>query len=78
MGARVTSISSLLLRSAVIGLVALGATSLGACGRKGDPEVPSTTRATSDRPVGIPVGPIAPAPKPKPTERKSFLLDPLL
>lgn len=76
-GERVTSTSSLILRLTVIGLVGLAATSLAACGRKGDPEVPSATTPKADRPVGIPVGPTAPA-KPVVKERKPFLLDPLL
>ncbi len=73
-----TSTSSSLLRLATIALVAAAAVSLAACGRKGDPEVPSATTAKSDRPVGIPVGPIAPAPKPAKAEKKPFFLDPLL
>lgn len=76
-GERVTSTSSLLLRLVAIGLVGLAATSLAACGRKGDPAVPSATAPKADRPVGIPVGPTA-APKPVVKEKKPFLLDPLL
>ena len=73
-----TSTSSQFLRLAVIGCVVLGATSLAACGRKGDPEVATPAGQQTSRPVGIPVGPIAPSPeRPKP-ERKPFLLDPLL
>lgn len=73
-----TSTSSSLLRLATIALVAASALSLAACGRKGDPEVPSAATVKSDRPVGIPVGPIAAEPKPAKAEKKSFLLDPLL
>ena len=72
-----TSSSTLLLRLAVIGLAGLGATSLAACGRKGDPEVPTVTQPGTDRPVGIPVGPTSSAPKEK-KERKPFFLAPLL
>ena len=75
-GVRVTS-SSLLLRFAVIGLLGLGATSLAACGRKGDPEVPSAAATKAQRPVGIPVGPTSPS-KPAKKEPRPFLLDPLL
>ena len=70
--------SSFLLRLAVIGLVGLGATSLAACGRKGDLETPSATKARSSRPVGIPVGPLAPEPERVKPVHKPFLLDPLL
>ena len=73
-----TSTSSHFLRLAVIGFVALGATSLAGCGRKGDPELPTTTKTQASRPVGIPVGPIAPSPERPKAERKPFLLDPLL
>jgi hypothetical protein len=73
----VTSTSTLLLRLAVIGLAGLGASSLAACGRKGDPEVPTVAQPKADRPVGIPVGPTSAAPKPK-KEHKPFFLDPLL
>ncbi|MDK9698377.1 MAG: lipoprotein [Siculibacillus sp.] len=73
-----TSPSSLLLRLAVIGLVGLGASSLAACGRKGDPEVPTKAAVTADRPVGIPVGPTAPRTERPEPQRRSFPLDPLL
>lgn len=72
-----TSTFPLLLRLAVIGIAGLGASSLAACGRKGDPEVPTVTQPTTDRPVGIPVGPTSAAPKAK-KEPKPFFLDPLL
>ena len=75
---RVTSTSLTLLRLATIAAVALGATSLAACGRKGDPERPSATTPKGDRPVGIPIGPTAPERKPVKVDKKPFLLDPLL
>lgn len=77
-GVRVTSTSSLLLRLATIGLVGLGAASLAGCGRNGDPELPTVGQTQGDRPVGIPIGPTAPAAKPEPAKKKPFLLDPLL
>lgn len=73
-----TSTSSRLLRLAAIGLLALGATSLAACGRKGDPVVPTVGKPQAERPVGIPIGPTAPTPAPEKKEKKPFLLDPLL
>ena len=77
-GARVTSTSSFLLRLVTIGLVGLGAATLAACGRNGDPELPTAARPQGERPVGIPIGPTAPAPKPQPAAKTPFLLDPLL
>lgn len=77
---RVTSTSSLLLRLATAALVGLGALSLQGCGRKGDPELPTVEKPRADRPVGIPVGTLAPAPGPAdaPKPKTPFLLDPLL
>lgn len=75
---RVTSTFSLLPRLLVAALAIGVAAGLAACGRKSDPELPTVSKPAADRPVGIPVGPIADAPKPPKPERKSFLLDPLL
>ena len=75
---RVTSSSSLLLRLATVGLIAVAATSLAACGRRADPEVPGSAAARSSRPLGIPIGPTAEETKPAPKEKKPFFLDPLL
>jgi hypothetical protein len=75
---RVTASSSLLLRLATVGLVAVAATSLSGCGRRANPEVPGAPGARADRPIGIPIGPTAEETKPAPKEKKPFFLDPLL
>lgn len=60
-------------------LVIVAAFALTACGRKAEPVMPSLTTSTEVRPVGIPIGPTAPAPAvTKPAEKKPFLLDFLL
>jgi predicted small lipoprotein YifL len=58
--------------------VAVGATALAGCGRKAEPELPRAAGPAETRPVGIPIGPSAPAPEPEKPQKKSFLLDPLL
>lgn len=60
--------------AALVGLLAVAG-----CGRKADPELPrATAPAQETRPVGIPIGPTAPAPQAPKPEKKSFPLDVLL
>ncbi|MCE1235620.1 MAG: lipoprotein [Hyphomicrobiales bacterium] len=52
---------------------------LAGCGRKADPELPRATAPAEEmRPVGIPIGPSAPAPQPVKSEKRSLPLDVLL
>lgn len=67
---------SRLLAAAFLLVAAVG---LSGCGRKAEPEMPSLAKPAEARPVGIPIGPTAPAPAvTKPAEKKPFLLDFLL
>lgn len=66
-------------RLAVVALVAVATSVVAGCGRKGDPELPTTQPppAASDRPVGFPIG----MTQKKPPEKKPvrpFALDFLL
>lgn len=62
----------------VSALVVVGASTLAGCGRKAEPELPRAAGPVEARPVGIPIGPIAPRPETAKPQKKSFLLDPLL
>lgn len=65
-------------RLLVSALVLVAGFALSGCGRKAEPELPTVGKSTEMRPVGIPIGPTAPAPAAKPAEKKPFLLDFLL
>lgn len=63
-------------RLAAAALVLVAALALSGCGRKADPELPSLAKPEAARPVGIPIGPTAPAPaETRKPEKKPFLLD---